>query len=335
MINPLISVIVPVYNTQEYLDRCIRSIMNNTYSNLEIICVNDGSTDKSLEILTELAKTDSRIRIIDQENGGVSTARNYGLAEAKGEYICFVDSDDWIHTNFFEVLITAAEKDDAYMTVGMFQFVNEYNDTFNDVPPYIQSRTVQAIELLTNDGYFRRPVWGRIYKRCCIGNIRFAQGVQFGEDLIFNILVGSKNSSSNVTIADVPLYFYYQSRADSLVNVKDFEAEYKLGCWFIDNFHIFDDKRLAIICSYGSLLTYRYESGFSSKSKLARKKANLKMKINLRMLWKEKNINWSRKLKYTVLSYSPFIYRAALIFRDPSYIHYEKFLKKKHKEVTK
>ena len=101
----LVSVIIPVYNTAEYLPRCLESILSNTYSNLELICINDGSTDNSLNVLNYYANLDSRIIVINQQNSGVSASRNVGLDHASGEYIAFIDSDDWIHSCYFEQLM--------------------------------------------------------------------------------------------------------------------------------------------------------------------------------------------------------------------------------------
>lgn len=99
----LISVIVPVYNVENYLCKCVDSIINQTYNNLEIILVDDGSTDGSASICDEYVLKDSRVKVIHKENGGVSSARNIGIAEASGEYICFVDSDDWLELDYFEI----------------------------------------------------------------------------------------------------------------------------------------------------------------------------------------------------------------------------------------
>lgn len=103
--SSLVSVIIPIYNTARYLPRCLDSILNNDYKNLEIICINDGSTDNCLEILKEYENKDDRILLIDVPNGGVSKARNLGLDYATGDYICFIDSDDWIHRQFFSALL--------------------------------------------------------------------------------------------------------------------------------------------------------------------------------------------------------------------------------------
>lgn len=100
--KPLISVIVPVFNTAGLLERCLNSIINNGYNQLEIICVNDGSTDNSLSILHEYSKNDNRIKIIDLDNGGVSMERNRALSVATGDFFVFIDSDDWIHKEYFD-----------------------------------------------------------------------------------------------------------------------------------------------------------------------------------------------------------------------------------------
>lgn len=112
-----ISVIVPVYNNDKYLRKCLQSIVSQTFTDIEIICINDGSTDNSLEILKDFARLDNRIIIIDGENKGVSCARNAGLAVANGEYAGFVDSDDWIDADFYEKLYTAAKKHNADIAV--------------------------------------------------------------------------------------------------------------------------------------------------------------------------------------------------------------------------
>ena len=103
--NPMISVIVPIYNVEKYLARCVDSIVNQTYKNLEIILVDDGSPDRCPQMCDDYAEKDSRIKVIHKKNGGLSDARNAGMAVATGEYISFIDSDDWIETSMFELLL--------------------------------------------------------------------------------------------------------------------------------------------------------------------------------------------------------------------------------------
>lgn len=107
--EPLISVIIPVYGVEKYIGQCLESVINQTYKNLEIIVVNDGTKDRSADIAKEYAKKDSRINVYDYENGGLSVARNRGLAAANGEYIAFLDSDDWLECNFYSTLIEYIE----------------------------------------------------------------------------------------------------------------------------------------------------------------------------------------------------------------------------------
>ena len=101
----LVSVVIPVYNVEKYVEKCLDSVINQTYQNLEIIIVNDGSTDNSLSVCQKKKLSDSRIKLINKENGGLSSARNAGIECAQGEFICFIDSDDWIELDYIEVLL--------------------------------------------------------------------------------------------------------------------------------------------------------------------------------------------------------------------------------------
>ncbi len=122
----LISIIVPVYNVEKYLERCVRSLVNQTYRNIEIILVDDGSPDNSGKLCDELAKTDYRIRVIHKENGGVSSARNVALGQAQGKYIGFVDSDDWVESNMFSTLVQALENNKAqFVSCDLFQEIEK------------------------------------------------------------------------------------------------------------------------------------------------------------------------------------------------------------------
>ena len=135
--NPKISVIIPVYNAAEYIKRCIDSILAQNYSNLEIICINDGSTDKSLSVLQNLAQTNSCIKVISQENSGVPRARNIGIENATGEYISFIDADDTFNGAFaLKALRKGIEFNNGlyHMCVGVFDEVHEENVPNGDGP---------------------------------------------------------------------------------------------------------------------------------------------------------------------------------------------------------
>lgn len=131
----MISIIVPIYNTEKTLNRCLDSICNQSYKDLEIICVNDGSVDNSLYNLNEYSKKDIRIKIINKENGGLASARNAGLKEAKGSWVCFVDSDDYIDSNFCEELLKNAEKSKSDFAICPTMLLDA-NDHLIILPPY-------------------------------------------------------------------------------------------------------------------------------------------------------------------------------------------------------
>ena len=143
-----ISVIVPVYNVEQYLERCVDSIINQTYKNLEIILVNDGSTDNSGQLCDELAKKDSRIRVIHKENGGVSEARNFGVKEISGEYVIFIDSDDYINKRMINVLYSQIKLEEA--DVSVCGVMNVYEN--NHIP---QARNINEYLILNNEGFFK------------------------------------------------------------------------------------------------------------------------------------------------------------------------------------
>lgn len=127
-IGKQISIIIPVYNTEKYVERCLDSIIANDYENLEIICVNDGSTDNSLKKLREYENKDSRVKVIEIPNGGVSNARNIGIEESTGEYIAFIDSDDCIHNQYFSILLSAIINDNTKMSICDWLMFNDENE---------------------------------------------------------------------------------------------------------------------------------------------------------------------------------------------------------------
>ena len=156
-----VSIIVPVYNIEKYLAKCLDSLINQTLEDIEIICVNDGSTDNSAEILNEYAQKDCRIKIINQDNAGLSAARNTGINAANGEYIGYVDSDDWIDLNFYEKLYNAAKDTDA--DIVKLQELNAlaasiikkkyFLNLKNPQPPKIQMKNSDYVIFLTNRMY--------------------------------------------------------------------------------------------------------------------------------------------------------------------------------------
>ena len=184
----LISIIVPVYNAEKTIKKCIDSILAQTYRNFELILINDGSRDSSLNILKEYENTDERIVVISQENSGVSVARNKGIDSAKGDYIIFVDSDDYIRENALEVLKGEIEKNSKLdMVISGFCMIKNNEEKFYS--NLLENKNFNNLDFLLNEKLFNfiSTPWGKIYKAKIIkdNNIRFNEALSLGEDTIF------------------------------------------------------------------------------------------------------------------------------------------------------
>ena len=190
-----VSVIVPVFNVEKYLRQCLDSILQQTYQNLEIIIINDGSTDGSDAICREYAGKDSRISYFAKENTGISDTRNVGIRQATGEYVTFVDSDDWVEHTYVEELHDKLKAYDADIAITNYYLFNEADSLFyfyiTDEDYYEQVYSpAQLIEGLYetkfNKSFALISAWGKLYKRTLFEDLLFPKG-QIGEDGFFNL----------------------------------------------------------------------------------------------------------------------------------------------------
>lgn len=209
--QPKISVLVPVYKTEGLLDRCVESIVGQTYKNLEIILVDDGSPDNCPAMCDEWAEKDSRIRVIHKENGGVSSARNAALDIATGDYIGFVDSDDWIEPEMYSSLIQKISESGKNIALCSYYAVEISGERY-------ECRCVVDKEVLDKDDYFRFIVlggdggyiWNRLYDADILKEVRFDEDIWYSEDLLFNFKTAQK--SNGAAILDKIEYNYVQKR---------------------------------------------------------------------------------------------------------------------------
>lgn len=185
MENKLVSVIIPIYNVEEFLCKTVQSVINQDYGRIEIILVDDGSPDGSSEIMDELAKTDSRIICIHKKNGGVSSARNAGLKIAKGEYVTFIDGDDWVEPNYVSYLMRLVENNSC--EIGMNKKNYSECNTKSSNKEYVV-KAEKAIEWIYLGDIFV-AVWNKIYKMSFLkdNNILFDEKIWYGEGMLFNI----------------------------------------------------------------------------------------------------------------------------------------------------
>ena len=215
-INPKVSVIVPVYKVEKYLERCVSSIVNQTYSNLEIILVDDGSPDNCPQMCDVWAQRDDRIRVIHKPNGGLSDARNAGMDIATGDYIGFADSDDWIEPDMYQTLVKNAVAYDADISrCGIF--VDEETTGKQSIQSEFQELTVldktEFLKGLVMGGYIRGVVWNKIYKREAVGEFRFSTDDGASEDIMFNNRI---SSNVNVYVCDDRPQYHYIRRVGAI-----------------------------------------------------------------------------------------------------------------------
>jgi glycosyltransferase involved in cell wall biosynthesis len=210
--SELISIVVPVYNVEQYLQKCIDSIINQSYINLEIILVDDGSTDRSGSICDDYQNIDERILTIHKQNGGLSDARNKGLEIASGELIAFVDSDDWLPNNHIQILYDALKNNNAQLAIGKRCIVHKH------IHNQRQSRKTSEVILLNAEETLCRifhyklltTAWGKLYRTSLFDNIKFPVGKWFEDlDTIYRIIVKCK------IIAICDALYYYRVRPGS------------------------------------------------------------------------------------------------------------------------
>lgn len=215
--NALISVIIPIYNVEKYLDRCVESVIMQSYQNLEIILVDDGSGDNCPRMCDMWAIRDTRIKVIHKENAGVGMARNSGLEAATGDYLMFVDSDDYISLDAIQVLYERLIADKSDMAVGRHTDVYDDGQTNGTYCRWMRNDRLSAREALVQMGeehHIAVSAWGKLYRRTVFEKIRFSK-ISYGEDLwVFPLILLQCHRISTV---DSLVYYYYQ-RSNSLIH---------------------------------------------------------------------------------------------------------------------
>lgn len=238
MNQPLVSIILPVYNAQNHLARCVGSICAQTYRNIEIIILNDGSKDQSLPVCEEFRQKDPRILLVDKANSGVSDTRNLGLKLASGKYVEFVDSDDYLDPDFTERLVSAAEENEADFVIAPYKMVipagaskpEQVLDKIQDelgvmsvarppevreygfLPAGVYDKDTFALRLMDKPAsYFYSVLWNKLYRRDILtsNDIQFVSEMRWAEDLVFNLRY--IQYAERFVAIDKPGYYYVQN----------------------------------------------------------------------------------------------------------------------------
>lgn len=316
--DDLVSIIIPVFNAERYIKKTLESVLNQTYKQIEIILINDGSTDNTTNILGIFQKQDKRIRVIVQENRGVSYSRNVGLQQAKGKYIVFVDGDDYVDNNIIEELlklITKTNSDIACMGYVLHRPDQKFY-FYNTQQKKIFTRS-EGLKQLILGSYIEPGVVAKIFDRECIKDLFFDQEIKYNEDYLFNLMAFSR--AKRIVYYDITLYHYILhpgsattnaplvKRAVDLIRVAELAEEL-----------LSSDKQLVTILEKRKLCGYlgNYNSLLGGKEReivICRNYIRNKILSNKKK-YKKLNMNLKNKFYYYGIVYAPWLYKLLFLF---------------------
>ena len=279
--NPPISVVIPVYNVRVYLPQCIDSLYAQTCSNMEVIFVNDGSSDDSFSICKEYAQHHPSVVLINKENGGLSDARNVGTKAATGDYIFYLDSDDWLAPNAIKSLYEFAIENDCEIVQGGFYYAYDdhmlYDNKYKE--PFILDRREAMLELIKND-YVKNFAWGKLYRADIVKKHQFPKGKYYEDSYWQHLIVHECNRYG---IVPTPLY-YYRQRSTGI------SGEFSLKN--LDLLHGYEE-RLKFVQLYYPQYTRQIVEGFwniaYSMMTIVEKNENAEVRASFMNYWKRIN----------------------------------------------
>ena len=270
--NPLVSIVLPVYNAEKYLNRCVHSIVKQSYLNWELLLIDDGSSDLSPSICDKWAIIDRRIKVFHKKNGGVSSARNMGLESAHGEWLMFVDSDDWLSSDCINTCVECVLNDNLDFLQFNYYEVDDHNKT------RVPKNTIT--EICTLDEYVKdefhrvqKTVWSSFIKRSLVedNQVRFNERMQYGEDGVF--ICSALFYATRIRHIPAVLYYYYQN-SSSAMHAYNFESSYQS---LVEHLRILDNQ-IVFQRLYRNLVT-SFVSGWCNFS------LKKKDRKSLRSLW--------------------------------------------------
>ncbi|HFI0378844.1 TPA: glycosyltransferase family 2 protein [Streptococcus suis] len=317
----LVSIIVPIYNVEKFLPRCIESICNQTYENIEILLINDGSTDGSEQICMDFMKRDSRIRYFLKENGGLSDARNYGIERACGKYLAFIDSDDFVESDFILRLYDALVQQNASVAIAGFSKVDENGtilkkELLENEELVLTGREV-CKKLHSEKGQVFVVAWNKLYKKELFSNVQYAKGkIHEDEYLAYQLFY----EIEPIAIVEECLY-YYVERRESITRTQmtdlRFECLIEYQLLRIDFFNSKNDSELLTLNQQAFLLFViqfleQNRSGFVTPEKKA-KLRGLYTKIYKELMNQNSKVHFLHRLFYLLgylnLDLAVFLYR--------------------------
>lgn len=325
--KPLISVIVPVYNGQDYLEKCIESIEAQTYENLEIIIINDGSADNTGAVCVGLKKKFENIRVITTEDAGVSAARNAGIDAAKGTFVTFVDADDRLRPKMLQALYDCImETGSDVAGCGFFSWQKE-----EEWEHFLTGRyRIEKPVKYTSGGYLKEEIlkgnsrcWSKLYRRAAIGGLRFKEGLSIGEDMLF--LVNLLPYVRGIAETDYPGYGYFQNPEGAMK--RKFTPKYmdQITCWELAREEALKldselNSQMTAILIMGILLTAGKLAALSSGERRKQKQyvriCHDKLKEEIRVPGAAERLSGGYKIKVKLFLFVPHLYLGLYHFKS-------------------
>lgn len=319
--NPKLSIIVPVYNAEKYLNKCIKSILNQKINDFELILINDGSTDCSGEICESYAEIDDRIKVIHKENAGQAAARNLGIKLSKGDYIGFIDSDDWIHTDMYSILLKHVDVYQSDIVACNF-YVMQKDGTFKKYSQYSGNMELDKDsamnEIYTNNMLSFSPC-NKIYKRSLFDKLLFTEGIILEDkDISYKLIF----KSSKISYVGQPLYYYRYNECSTLRSAFTLKRldEYKVSNdmyqFYLVHYPEISDLVYLNVFNTGIFLYSHISLYYKEKTKDFKYLINFDKKILVRLL-KYKKVNFKQKsiILLTLFSPSLFIVLKRLVWK--------------------
>jgi len=315
-----ISIIVPVYNVEKYLKECIESILSQTYKNIEIILIDDGSTDNSGKICDEYLKKDSRVKVIHKENGGLSDARNTGIEIASGKYIGFVDSDDYIAKDMYDFLYQNIKRKNAEIS-GCNRFLVYENkiEIYGKKECYEVMDSQRAIQMLCTIGYIGASAYTKLYEAKLFKDIRYPKG-KINEDMYTTYKLFDK---ANRIVYDATPKYYYRQRSGSITNSKNINSDCIQAA---ENLIQFVEQKYpnilnSAIKNYIYTIIGVYDNILKSKKRgldvrELKKKIKNDIKVYYPIIKKEKRNSKQRKLQLFLIRYFNVLYNILFLLYD-------------------
>ena len=310
----MISVIIPVYKVEQYLDRCLESVVGQTYSDIEIILVDDGSPDNCPTMCDAWAVKDSRIKVLHKENGGVSAARNSGIDASIGDFLFFVDSDDYIHPKTLEFLLKCQQQFESdYVIAGHVYSIKEKewcsaSQQYKDLSAN-NINIKDFFQLTTEKGY----ITGHLMKRDLVGDFRFPENIALNEDVIFNNELLSY-SGIRLSLLDTALYCICYRAGSASAQKRGYEGYYYAAEWCNTNLGIYDDEMKGYIVKEALKKCFLYRYVLKKEGEHYHDNKSV-MKELSRQLLRDPRISLKEKIVYKTMTMIP-----------PSYDLYVKIL---------